>query len=568
MPIGSVSFGSGLASGIDFNAIIEAVLSAERRPLSLLQSRVDGFNRTKTAFGNLGTLLTEFQSKLQALKDGQTVGGKTTTLSVTDAPLKAQAGGVAASGTYDLEVLETAAAHRVRSAGLVDAYSPLVSDGAITIQAAGHEAITIDVSAGAGNNSLKAIADAVNAADEGVQASVIFDGTSSMLVVKSKETGTQHALSISDSTNLNLDDPANVLQAARDAQLVVDGVTINAQTNTVSDAIEGVTLTLTGKTDGPLTLTVADDIDGTKKSIKELVDAYNKVNDFFQAQYGSAEAEKSSAVASASSLRTIQRKLQGLLTESVTGVADGSISSLALLGIEVADGTGRLKFDETKFERLVDDGRYDEIRSLLLSTGSASDASVRFAGSTVATKVGTYDVTVTRAAEQAAVAGSGAVAAGGLGADETLTVTLNGNSSSIALAAGDTIDAIIAKVNAQLTASGMNAVAYSDNGALALRSRAYGASQELSVVSDRADAADSTRIGTTARTDAGVDVAGQIGGVDAVGSGQTAHRRHRVAGRGAADPDLRLAGRDRRQGRGLRLGRVQQGGARLRSSAA
>ncbi len=375
MPIGSVSFGSGLASGIDFNAIIEAVLSAERRPLTLLQSRVDGFNRTKSALGNLDSLLTEFQSKLQALKDGQTVGGKTTTLSVTDAPLKAQAGGVAASGTYDLEVLETAAAHRVRSAGLVDAYSPLVSDGTITIQAAGHEAITIDVSAAGGNNSLKAIADAVNAADEGVQASVIFDGTNSMLVVKSKETGTQHALTISDSTNLNLDDPANVLQAARDAQLVVDGVTINAQTNTVSDAIEGVTLTLTGKTDGPLTLTVADDIDGTKKSIKELVDAYNKVNDFFQAQYGSAEAEKSSAVASASSLRTIQRRLQGLLTESVTGVADGAISSLALLGIEVADGTGRLKFDETKFKDLVDEGRYDEIRSLLLSTGSASDAS-------------------------------------------------------------------------------------------------------------------------------------------------------------------------------------------------
>ncbi len=66
----------------------------------------------------------------------------------------------------------------------------------------------------------------------------------------------------------------------------------------------------------------------------------------------------------------------------------------------------------------------------------------------------------------------------------------------------------------------MNAVAYSDNGTLALRTRAYGASQELSVVSDRADAADSTRIGTTARADAGVDVAGQIGGVDAVGAGQ------------------------------------------------
>jgi len=52
-----------------------------------------------------------------------------------------------------------------------------------------------------------------------------------------------------------------------------------------------------------------------------------------------------------------------------------------------------------------------------------------------------------------------------------------------------------------------------------LRTQLFGANASVSVVSNRADAADSSGFGTTEQTDAGVDIAGTFDGVAGTGSG-------------------------------------------------
>ncbi|HNX19985.1 MAG TPA: flagellar filament capping protein FliD, partial [Acidobacteriota bacterium] len=285
---GSVNFSTGLASGIDWSAVTDALIKADSYPLTKLQNDVSNYTTQKNVFNALSSSLQTFESKLKAIKDSTSFGGKTTSISDLPSgsvtPFTATIGSGASSGDVKIRVEKLAAAQRVRSNGVSDAYAPLVADGQISIKSGTNDAITIDVSSANGNNSLQAIADTINAADKGVAASIVSDGTNQLLVVKSTATGAANALTISDTTNLGLADSANNLQDAADAVVWVDGIRVTSATNSVSGAMAGVTLNLSATTDAEVTLHVADDVAGTKQSLQDLVDAYNSVNDLFQSQ--------------------------------------------------------------------------------------------------------------------------------------------------------------------------------------------------------------------------------------------------------------------------------------------
>jgi hypothetical protein len=131
-------------------------------------------------------------------------------------------------------------------------------------------------------------------------------------------------------------------------------------------------------------------------------------------------------------------------------------------------------------------------------------------------------VEVTQAAEQASVSGSTAISGSGLGRDETLTIAIGSGTATVTLTAGMTIGAAVDAVNTALRTAGVAATAMSDGGRLRIATRDFGSAATIDVTSSLADPGDGTGsgFGTTATNDAGVDVAGRIGGVDATGSGQ------------------------------------------------
>ncbi len=138
-------------------------------------------------------------------------------------------------------------------------------------------------------------------ANSSVSASIVNDGTTNRLVITSKDTGEVNSLKISvaDADGNSLDaiglsqmayDPLATsgngknltqLQAAKNALLDVDGIAISKPSNTITDAIKGVTLNLIGiSTVGTSAdLTIATDKDKIKESVKGFVDAYNKLDD-------------------------------------------------------------------------------------------------------------------------------------------------------------------------------------------------------------------------------------------------------------------------------------------------
>jgi flagellar hook-associated protein 2 len=511
----SITFG-GLVSGLDTRALIDAILEAEREPAKALAGRRDLFSRRRSALDELGGKLGAFETALRDLSSVRTFRGRTTTAS-DETVVRATASTGAELGLFNLEVTALAAAHKVKSEGLAALDQPLVTDGTITIQSGDNDAITIDVSAATFNNTLEAVRDEINAADAGVQASIIFDGTAYRLTVRAEESGLDNALTITDATNLGLDEAANVVVAAADAELTVDGIEVTSSSNHVTGVIPGITLdllTTTGAT--PVTVEVAQDADAVVEAAQELVSQYNTLVDYFNAQTATASP---GPLAGDATLRAVQLKVQSLFTRGVEGIAIGEIRSLASLGVSFDGKTGKATLDTAELrERL--DASFDEVGDVFLSSGETTHPRVRFAGATGDTVSGTYAVQVTAAAEQASLLGSNPISA--LAQDETLTITVGGETTTIDLLQGATIDDIVTALNDGLDAAGVEATATNDGGRLRISADDFGSGVTLSVASSLDDPGNGAQSGfdDTAATDSGSDVAGTIGGVAASGDGQ------------------------------------------------
>jgi flagellar hook-associated protein 2 len=517
MPIGPVSFG-GLASGIDTQALIEAILKAERKPAERLQARQALLEQRRAAFGQMRTKLSAFADAVRSLSSEVTFRGRTSTVG-DETRLRATPGAGAETGIFTVEVVALAAAHKLAGAGLASPDQGLVSDGTLTLQAGDEEAITIEVSAAAGNNTLERVRDAINDADAGVVAAVIFDGATHHLVVRAEQTGTANALSVTDGTNLNLDDPGALTTAAADAQLVVDGIDVTSSSNRVSGVLPGTTLDLLQAEAGTeVTVEVRANTEAAAEAVQSLVTAYNEAIGFFVEQF---DRESPGPLSGESSARQIQQALQSLVTGGVAGLPAGGLRALSSLGVSFSGTTGKMTLDAAALDELLEE-RGDEVARVFLAAGTASDPRISYFSSSGGTLAGEYAVELTTAAEQASVVGSTAVSGAGLNADETLTVAVGPETTTIELAAGMTLAQVVDALNAAFVLDGTGATASADGGRLRVTARDFGSATTVSVGSSLADPADGTQSGfdLVAASDAGVDVAGTIGGVAATGAGR------------------------------------------------
>lgn len=512
----SIQF-SGLASGIDTQALIEAILEQKRRPIERLEARRTLYNEQKAAFEELRAKLSNVETALRDISSESTFRGRTVTISDTSI-LKATAGTNAEKGLFEITVSDLAAAHKVRSSAFTSADVGLVQDGTISIQSGSNDLITIDVSADDGNNTLQSIRDAINAADAGVEAAVLFDGSQYLLTVRATETGTANALSITDSTDLNLD-TNEVVSEARDAQITVDGVAITSASNRISSIIPGVTLDLLDTTGDdeeghdPITVEVAQDFDTIVDSTQKLVEEYNALADFFRSQ---DNRDNPGPLGGNQVLIRTQLQLQGLFTGGVDGIPLGQVRSLSGIGVDFEDN-GRATLDQARLRELLDTN-FDDVGNLFLASGVATSSRVQYLGSSSATVNGEYAVTVSQAAEQASVT-NGQFLPFGLLANETLTIESGSDSVDVDLTSGDTTDDVIAKINAALEGSEIGAVAFNDDNTIRITTTAFGSGANITVRSDLNGSG--TGFTTAGVTDNGEDVEGEIGGVAAIGSGQT-----------------------------------------------
>ncbi|CAK0772132.1 Flagellar hook-associated protein 2 [Gammaproteobacteria bacterium] len=550
---------AGVGSGLDITSLVSQLVQADGAPqLNRLNKNEAKLQAQLSAMGTLKGSLSDFQSALSGLASMSGFQSLSATSSNTSLYTATATTG-ASSGTHGVEVKDVAAAHRVASKAFSDT-TAAVGTGTLTFQfgtynsgantftpnaSKSSSSITIDSS----NNSLEGIRSAVNSANIGVSASIVNDGSGNRLVFASATSGAASSLQVTvgnDSDSNNTDDSGlsqlaydptgstgsgkNMTQtvAAKDASLTVDGLAITSATNTVTNAIPGVTLNLLSSAVGtPTTLSVGRNTSTITTNIQNFVTKYNALASTVK-DLGSYDATNKTAgtLLGDATLRDIDNQIRSKLGSVVAG--GGNYDSLASLGITTQkDGTLSLNSD-TLASALNQDP--DAVGRIFSSGGNPSDALVTYKRSTSSTKEGNYAINITQAATQGFYAGT-APASPTLTIDsnnDTFSLKINGlQSGAISLTQkayannSDLAAEIQSRINGDsaLKAKGVNVTVGYDTDHFVINSSAYGAASKVEFTAVDTNTATSLGFAVGSGTD-GKNVAGTIGGQTATGFGQ------------------------------------------------
>jgi len=268
-----ISF-SGLASGLNTSAIISALMTAERQPVTRMVGEQEKLQAEQQQLQGL-------QSSLQALSFAAAEFSLPSLFESAQSVTSSEPSRVSAAttsgagvGGYEVEVKQLAdAAQRTFT------FKAPAAEDTITID--GHE---YKLAAGA---SAKELASKVNSDSKATVYAAVLD--SETIVFSSRTTGATEGefIKVTDPGGA-LTEKAGTAKAGKNAEYTVDGVAGTATSNTVTTAIPGVTLTLSGlTTTGPVTIDVqapGPSTSAIEAQVQAFVKAYNSTVEAIQKQ--------------------------------------------------------------------------------------------------------------------------------------------------------------------------------------------------------------------------------------------------------------------------------------------
>lgn len=363
----------GVGSGLDVNSIVTQLVAIERAPISQLQREASSLQTKLSAFGKL-------QSNLSAVRDAAAALTRSSTWSQTTGT-SSDASAVAVTtdannlpGNFAVQVTQLASTQSNVSKSYAST-SELVGEGTLRIElgtwGAGNsftakpDTTAVDITVGPPAKTLAEVRDMVNAANAGITASVLSDASGARLVFNSAASGAANGfrVSVTDTDGNNVDasglsalayNPAvgvvTMAQAlaAANAAALVNGVPVSSATNTLTNLVEGMTLTLNRTTSTAVQITTAADKASIKKQVEDFVTAYNSLNTELASQTKFDAASKSAGAlqgdSAAVGLRSLLRTT--LRTESTASTV---FTRLSDIGFDV-QRDGSIKLDAKKLE--------------------------------------------------------------------------------------------------------------------------------------------------------------------------------------------------------------------------
>lgn len=493
----------GIGSNLDVNGIISQLMAIERQPLFKLQSTEASYQAKLSAVGSLKGALSSLQSSIGALTRSTTFAGSYKASTSDSSVATASTSDKATSGSYSITVQQLAQAQKLRTSATYSSINSVVGSGKITIQfgtsspdptdlaasttfAPNADRPAIDIVIDPSKNTLLDVRDAINKAGGGVTASIVNDGTGYRLSIVSTESGANNSLKISvadDDTNHTDTSGLSTLafnptstsrnllisQNAKNALFSVDGIPIVKSSNSVSDAIQGVTLNLVKE--GTTSVSVNFDRSGISGAVQSFVKAYNEANKQIR-ELGVVNTETKTVgpLQGDALVRTVQSQLRSALRGNLTYSA-GGLTNLAEVGISFARD-GSMTLDSAKLNAAVNDPAKD-VATLFAQVGKSLDSNISVLKSSANQSAGSYSVEISRLATQGKSVSTISSLTVNTGVNDTFAVTVNDISTSITLSAGTyTLQTLAAEIQSKL------------NGASALKSAGTSVTAKASSISE------------------------------------------------------------------------------------
>jgi flagellar hook-associated protein 2 len=331
--LSSNNTGTGLGQGIDVSQFVTLALAGDQANITQLQKQQTALSSQTTALAQITTDLNNLQQASFALSDPLGALNGLTTTSSNSGVVTATAASSAQAGTHNVTVSALATTSSYYSNSLPA--SSVLAAGSFSVQIGTAPAATITIDST--NNTLAGLAEAINTKGIGVQASVISDANGSRLALVSATTGLPGDLTVSsNTTGLTFTKAVT----GSNASLVVDGVPISSTSNTVSGAINGVTLNLASALPGTsVAITTAPDTTQATAAVNSFVSAYNTAIKDINAQFSVlSDGSGGGPLEADGSLREAQAALLAAVSYSTAG-NNGAVN-LESIGVSLNnDGT-------------------------------------------------------------------------------------------------------------------------------------------------------------------------------------------------------------------------------------
>jgi flagellar hook-associated protein 2 len=408
----AISF-QGLSTNLPTDQLVAAIINQQSQPMVRMQTQ-QATNKTKTAaLQTLSADLTSLNASLDSLSSGGFAGNTVTSTDSAGTYVSATASN-ASAGQYDIAVKSLATRARlVLPTALQPSSAVGVGDYTITDMAGKSVKVTITD----GNNSLAGLAAAINNAKDSdgnasdVGAAVIQTGAdgSSQLVLSAKSTGTGAA----GAATFTLQPPAAgsaldpgkagsfTSSTAANSDFILNGVELHRASNTVTDAVDGVTFNLNqAQTDltRTTTLTVAQDKGAASKAVQDVVDKFNQFyNDYKKNATFTQNADGTYTTGVFNmdmSVRTMVNQVSTAIMGVPTGIsATAAFTTPAAIGLKTnQDGT--LSLDSTALSTALDQDP-TAVANLFKNSGSSSSPLLSFVSSTGKTTTSPINFNVT-----------------------------------------------------------------------------------------------------------------------------------------------------------------------------
>ena len=402
---------TGGASKIDTEGLIESLTAARRLPAVRFETRNTAIDAQSKAYNELKALFARFSTAADTLRNPQGVGNDSQnifqyrTASLTTSTgftasnfldVTVQPGAIAQNYSVD-SITQLARQTRQQSADFVlaDSFaaSAVTASGSRTPGLS--QAGTVNLRAGDGTvggvaltlnagDSLQTVAAKLNelSSRTGIQASVltVAPGTFKLIYTATK-TGTTYGFDLGQTAptpNAGIEsDAAGVFsqlgavtttQTAQNALFSIDGVALERETNTVADALGGVTFTLKQPTPGgSINVDVRPDVELVSNAITQFADAYNEFRIFASKQSQLDEDSQpleTSVLNNSQTLRTIISEVAFEVSRVVAGVTGSNPSQLSEIGLRLENFAGDGENPATQNILTVD---ADKLESTLLA---------------------------------------------------------------------------------------------------------------------------------------------------------------------------------------------------------
>ena len=405
-----------VGSGMNNSEIITSLVDAERVPaLERIEKNENSTKNKISAYGVLKSDISAFRDIIRDIKSSNAASHVGSSSNTTIA--KFSTTGTTGSDNVDssLVVSSLATTHTLVT-GAYNNSGSTVGEGSLTIDfgtwsttssandtftANSNSAITVTTSA---STTLTQLRDSINNATDNAEASILYNGTGYVLVIKG-ESGASNEVRVtpsggSSSTLTNnfsyTASTKNLTQTVdgTDASFTVDGISMTRSTNTISDLFNGYTLELEATSSSAINISSTQNLDNITALLSNFIDAYNAIYTNITEMSGAAfsEDESTGPLAGDSLARSIQRELRSYTTKSLSGY-EGGPYSMSLLGVQTnRDGSLTLNTSVLKNSFAVAPKIVDAIfKNQLIS----DNAEVEVTSIGTDTKPGSYAITKT-----------------------------------------------------------------------------------------------------------------------------------------------------------------------------